>query len=174
MYELYITTFLTNTITNITKKETFTMKHRKFNKEKQEELAATQKKEKKRSVKPQRSYQCFGTAMVVPINNRKHKILATALFDGENNEENPESYLITLSIAKETGDMPIWHQFEDNLHITAKRYQLRTAILSKIIELETAGEFDIHISSVDSVYTLLENAGDYLCGQASVEEVLVK
>lgn len=139
------------------------MKSRKFNKEKYAEQQTMQ-------TRSQRNYKCYGTAIVVPINNRKHKILATALHNDENGKDD-ETFTITLSIAKETGDSPIWHQFEDNLQIKAKRYSLRSAIMAKVIELESAGNFDIYIESADAVYKLLKNAGDYLSGQSNVVEV---
>lgn len=132
------------------------MKSRKFNKEKYAEQKAMKKKNR-----PQRSYKSLGTTIEIPINHRKHKILATARHNDENGKED-ETFTVTLSIAKETGDFPIWHQFEDDLQITAKRYSLRTALMAKVIELETAGDLDIHIESADAIYKLLECAGDYL------------
>ena len=49
------------------------MKSRKFNKEKYAEQKAMKKKNR-----PQRSYKSLGTTIEIPINHRKHKILATA------------------------------------------------------------------------------------------------
>lgn len=141
------------------------MKSRKFNKEKYAEQKAMQKKNR-----PQRSYKSLGTTIQVPINHRKHKILVTAQHNDENGKED-ETYTVTLSIAKETGDFPIWHQFEDDLQITARRYSLRSALMAKVIELEAAGKFDIHIESCDTVYKLLMCAGDYLCGKSNTVEV---
>ena len=60
---------------------------------------------------------------------------------------------------------------EDGLQITAKRYSLRTALVAKVIELETAGDLDIHIESADAIYKLLECAGDYLSGKSNTVEV---
>lgn len=142
------------------------MKSRKFNKEKYAEQKATKKKNR-----PQRSYKSLGTTIEVPINDRKHKILVTAQHNDENGKEN-ETFTVTLSIAKETGDFPIWHQFENDLQITAKRYSLRSALTAKVIELEAAGDFDIHIESADAIYKLLECAGDYLIGKSNVVEVM--
>ena len=141
------------------------MKSRKFNKEKYAEQKATQKKNR-----PQRSYKCLGTTLEIPINHKQHKILATARHNEENGKEE-ETFTVTLSIAKETGDSPIWHQFEDDLQITARRYSLRTAMMAKVLELEAAGKFDIHVDSVDTVYKLLTCAGDYLSGRSNVVEV---
>lgn len=141
------------------------MKSRKFNKEKYAEQKAMKKKNR-----PQRSYKSLGTTIEIPINHRKHKILATARHNDENGKEN-ETFTVTLSIAKETGDFPIWHQFEDDLQITAKRYSLRTALMAKVVELETAGDLDIHIESADAIYKLLECAGDYLSGKSNTVEV---
>ena len=139
------------------------MKSKKFNKEKYAE--------QKTRLKAQRNYKCYGTAIVIPINNNKHKILATAIHD-DTNDKDQNLFELTLSIAKETNDMPIWHQFEDCLKIRSKRYQLRSAILAKVIELEAAGDFDIYIESADAVYKLLECAGDYLSGQSNIVEVM--
>lgn len=140
------------------------MKSRKFNKEKYAEQKAMQKP------RPQRSYKCLGTAIMIPINHGKHNILATAQHNDENGKDD-ETFTMSLSIAKETGDFPIWHQFEDDLQITAKRYSLRSAMTAKVIALESAGDFDIHIESTDAVYKLFECAGDYLCGKSNTVEV---
>ena len=140
------------------------MKSRKFNKEKYAEQKAMKKN------RPQRSYKSLGTTIEIPINHRKHKILATARHNDENGKDD-ETFTVTLSIAKETGDFPIWHQFEDDLQITAKRYSLRTALMAKVVELETAGDFDIQIESADAIYKLLECAGDYLSGKSNIVEV---
>lgn len=139
------------------------MKSKKFNKEKYAE--------QKTRLKAQRNYKCYGTAIVIPINNSKHKILATAIHD-DTSDKDQNLFELTLSIAKETNDMPIWHQFEDCLKIRSKRHQLRSAILAKVIELEAAGDFDIYIESADAVYKLLECAGDYLSGQSNIAEVM--
>ena len=137
------------------------MKSRKFNKEKYAEQKAMKKKNS-----PQRCYKSLGTTVEIPINHRKHKILATARHNDEKGKED-ETFTVALSIAKETGDFPIWHQFEDDLQIKAKRYSL----MAKIIELETAGDLDIHIESADAIYKLLECAGDYLSGKSNTVEV---
>ena len=103
------------------------MTSRKFNKEKY-----TEQKTMKKKNRPQRSYKSLGTTIEIPINHRKHKILATARHNDENGKED-ETFTVTLSIAKETGDFPIWHQFEDDLQNTAKRYSLRTALMAKVV-----------------------------------------
>ena len=55
------------------------MKSRKFNKEKY-----TEQKTMKKKNRPQRSYKSLGTTIEIPINHRKHKILATARHNDEN------------------------------------------------------------------------------------------
>ena len=43
--------------------------------------------------------------------------------------------------------------------------------MTKVVELETAGDLDIHIESADAIYKLLECAGDYLSGKSNIVEV---
>ena len=43
--------------------------------------------------------------------------------------------------------------------------------MAKVVELETAGDLDIHIESADTIYKLLECAGDYLSGKSNTVEV---
>ena len=70
------------------------MKSRKFNKEKYAEQKAMKKKNS-----PQRSYKSLGTTVEIPINHRKHKILATARHNDEKGKED-ETFTVTLSIAR--------------------------------------------------------------------------